>query len=105
MKTKNSRTDLVLWVAGLHPAGSVAGRCPWASLYLRGGFICIFALTATDDRAQAWGEGRMRKVIHTVPGTLCDRSRGIKNESQAGSSGLEGCEEKETKDIYWSDGN
>lgn len=62
-------------------------------------------LTATDDRTQARVEGRMRKVIHTVPRALCDPSRGIKNESQAGSGGLVCCEGKETKDIYWSDLN
>lgn len=28
MKAKNSGTCLVPWVAGLHPAGSVAGQCP-----------------------------------------------------------------------------
>lgn len=77
----------------------------WASVHLRGASICIFALTATDDRTQALGEGRMRKVIHSVPGTLCDPSRGIKNESRAGSCGLECWEGTETKDIYWSDLN
>lgn len=85
--------------------GQQQGNALQASLHLRGASICIFALTAADDRTQAWCEARMRKVIHTVPGTLCDPSRGIENERQAGSCGLECREEKETKDIYWSDLN
>lgn len=104
-RTRERKFGMKSWKSlggSLHPAGSATGQCPVGFTSPQRSFhlhLC-FDSHRWQNPSLMWGEDE--KVIHTVPGTLCDPSRGIKNERQAGSCGLECCGEKQTKDIYWS---